>query len=563
MSGSMFNLPLRSARFFLFGSIILLFLFCGSSGQPAIGDECRVAGIAMEMAQEGDWLLPRLNGAVFLEYPPLYYWCVAPFLKLFGGTPWSVHAASLLIGALMGVAMFGFARTVGLMPGAALFAAMLLLTNNTFLGASILCRVDILLAFFALIGWWGGALCWIATKPRRRLGFWMLTAGLAGAFLTKNLAGGIILVCGPGMYLILTDVLEKRFRFRRYLLLGGAFFTALVPYLLYLWCLDAHFGRKAVEDMAIYNNFGRFSGSRGEHSKPVWYYFKVLPEQFQPWLILLLAAVVHGVRRAKNLSQRWLYPAVLMAVPFVLLSLSSGKRQVYLLPLAAPAALFTGIWLDACLRRRGELIRRRRQKKILLFAWSILLGAVSAGAVGFAVAARVCGVGSLRFELGAAGVVAFGIWLFLRGRKRKWTFRIPGEQLGWTWVFFAFSFGVMLGSFRAIQLREDTYDCVFQMLAQRNQGQAVYLYQPPERLSGAAYYYRKVRTPVFAGDPKTAEKIPAGAFVLMNRQQTAAFPQSLWESVPVPKWTKLGILVRRDGNGSVEAAHLTQAGSSK
>ncbi len=559
MNCSSFNVSVRSAWFFLLSAIVLLLAFGGASAQPSIGDESRVAGIAMEMAQEGNYLLPRLNGSAFLEYPPFYYCCVAPWLKFFGGTPWSVHMASLLIAALMGAGLFGFARTMGLMPGAAFSAAMLLLTNNSLLDDALMCRVDILLALFALIGWWGGALCWIASRPRPRIGFWLLTAGMAGGFLTKNLAGGVVIISGLGAYLILADVLEKRFRFGRYLLFAGAFLLASLAYGLYLWCLKANFGWKAVEEMAIYNNFGRFAGSRGEHSKPVWYYLLKLPEQFQPWLILLLAAAVFGVVKMRRLSMRWLYPAVLMVAPFILLSLASGKRQVYLLPLTTPAALFTGVWLDSCMRHRGEIFKGKPVGKWLRRIWFVLLGAAAVVAVGGAVSARICGVGSLRFELGAAGVLVLGLLLFRQCRKAGTGFRSPGEQLGWTWVLAAFAIGVAVGSFQAIALKNDTYDPVFRLLEERFADRAVFLCLPPERLSGAAYYYRKKRTPVL--DLKDAARQSPGTVVVTHPFWFPAFPADQWERIPVPKWTKVGIVVRRDGNAAAEKPHLAPAGS--
>jgi hypothetical protein len=43
-----------------------------------------VAGIAREMAITGDWLVPRLNGREFIEYPPLGYYPIALSLSLGG-----------------------------------------------------------------------------------------------------------------------------------------------------------------------------------------------------------------------------------------------------------------------------------------------------------------------------------------------------------------------------------------------------------------------------------------------------------------------------------------------
>ena len=45
-------------------------------------DSLRVAGIAREMAVASNYLIPRLNGEKFLEYPPLGYWPIALALSM-------------------------------------------------------------------------------------------------------------------------------------------------------------------------------------------------------------------------------------------------------------------------------------------------------------------------------------------------------------------------------------------------------------------------------------------------------------------------------------------------
>src|SRR4030043_1635264 len=45
-------------------------------------DSPRVAGIAREMAVPPNYLIPRLNGENFLEYPPLGYWPIVLSLSM-------------------------------------------------------------------------------------------------------------------------------------------------------------------------------------------------------------------------------------------------------------------------------------------------------------------------------------------------------------------------------------------------------------------------------------------------------------------------------------------------
>src|SRR4030043_508565 len=59
----------------IFTLALLILSVCGLelSGR----DSPRVAGIAREMAVTSNYLIPRLNGEDFLEYPPLGYWPMA------------------------------------------------------------------------------------------------------------------------------------------------------------------------------------------------------------------------------------------------------------------------------------------------------------------------------------------------------------------------------------------------------------------------------------------------------------------------------------------------------
>ena len=49
-------------------------------------DEGRYASMGLEMVQSNDWIVPRLNGLIYFEKPPLAYWSIALGQKLFGKT---------------------------------------------------------------------------------------------------------------------------------------------------------------------------------------------------------------------------------------------------------------------------------------------------------------------------------------------------------------------------------------------------------------------------------------------------------------------------------------------
>lgn len=64
--------------------LCFIWLWPGILGHdPWKPDEPFVLAVAQGMLDSGNWLLPTLNGAPYLENPPLYYWLAAGCIKLF------------------------------------------------------------------------------------------------------------------------------------------------------------------------------------------------------------------------------------------------------------------------------------------------------------------------------------------------------------------------------------------------------------------------------------------------------------------------------------------------
>ncbi|UTH72910.1 glycosyltransferase family 39 protein [Chromobacterium sp. IIBBL 290-4] len=71
--------------------LCFIWLWPGILGHdPWKPDEPYVLAVAQSMLHSGNWLLPTLNGAPYLDNPPLYYWLAAGCIKLF--SPWLMPA---------------------------------------------------------------------------------------------------------------------------------------------------------------------------------------------------------------------------------------------------------------------------------------------------------------------------------------------------------------------------------------------------------------------------------------------------------------------------------------
>ena len=471
--------------FLLLAAFAGILLFCGLGTRELFsGDETRVAGIIAEMTLEKDWVVPRLNGTPFLEYPPLYYQAGSLSMRLFGFTDAAAKlpsAAAVFCAALL---LYVLARKLTLAPPAALAAGIILLTSAQVFQNSRKCMVDAMLAFFVLLAISAFYAMTRSRDRRAQTGLFLLyAAGLAGGVMTKGLIGFAFPWAGLGIWLVLDDIFfERKFTFSRYLLLGLGAVPALIPLLVWGYLLYLREGEAALRTVFVTNGIGRFSGSQGDHVESGWFYFKKMPELFQPYLVFFLLAMIHAVLqlRRKRLPREMLLPLACAAAPFAMLCAASAKRQVYLLPLYGAWALMTAWYLAGLAAAAKEkfsprlpALRRRVLPALACAAAAVLL-----------------------------------VFLFL---TPGWTKLLPALGLALT---VAAVFDRRRGTALLILALATAYVCIdTALLARKNEEESlrplfevcrraeeekirITLQDPSERTSGAAVFYMKKTVPV-------------------------------------------------------------------
>ncbi|MGU9858745.1 ArnT family glycosyltransferase [Pseudomonas sp. LF245] len=347
--------------------VALLFFFALGSHELQGSTEARVAGIAMAMHLDNNWVVPQLFREPFLEKPPLSLWLDAGAIRLFGGTTWAVRLASAFAGLFSVMLFYGMLRKFGRPQTLAFCAALILATMASYwsnargVGEDSLLSLGVtsaLLAFYQ------------AMRPENsgsKVGAWALfTAGMVIATLSKGVLGlampGIVIF----VYLAVTNVMDKRLRIGDWLKPGLFTLLALVPLMVWLAFLLQRGGMQAVGEVLWTNSVGRFSGSFVEagHYEPFYYYIAKLPEAFLPWNILVYLGLWH-FRKSLVRNRYQLFFCIWLVAQFTLLTLASSKRTVYLMSLTPAAAVLAaeyGLvllqWLKA---RKPGLYRYHRQ----------------------------------------------------------------------------------------------------------------------------------------------------------------------------------------------------------
>jgi 4-amino-4-deoxy-L-arabinose transferase-like glycosyltransferase len=319
-------------------------------------DSPRVAGIAREMAVTSNYLIPRLNGENFLEYPSLGYWPIALSLSMSDKPPeFLAFLPMVLLGTgtvfitfLIGKRLAG--ERIGLIAG------FILSTTPGFVGLHRHCRVDPALLFFVTLSLYGVAAGYRASK-KSFLFFVIFYLATAGAFLSKGIIGAAI----PIGTALIFFIARKDLKAIQELLLSPGILLFLLPIFLWggsVWLLE---GPGVIKEVFL-QSLSRFFSSEADHVKPIYFYFIPTLLNLMPWTFLPL--VLLWYRWGPSHSREPLphgsllrFALVWFFTVFIGLSLASAKRPLYLGPLFPPFALLAALGWDR-LREKFPKVKR-------------------------------------------------------------------------------------------------------------------------------------------------------------------------------------------------------------
>ncbi|PTC20757.1 dolichyl-phosphate-mannose--protein mannosyltransferase [Pseudomonas baetica] len=341
--------PMSRAATSLFVLAALLFFFALGNHQLQGSTEARVAGIAMEMHLDNDWVTPRLFGEPFLEKPPLSLWLDAGAMRVFGVSPWAVRLASALAGLLSVMLLYGMLRRFERPKAIAWTAGILLATMASYWSNVRGVGEDALLA----LGVTAALLAFFQAQRAATFGSSLLfVVGIAIATLSKGVLG----LAMPGVvifaYLLADNLMDKRLKVGDWLRPGLLTVVGLIPLLIWLVVLYQHGGAQALKEVLLTNSVGRFSGSFVEagHYEPFYYYLAKLPEAFLPWNILVYLGLWH-LRKQLKANRYLLFFSLWIIAQFIMLTLASSKRTVYLMSMTPAAAVIAAEYAGVLFER--------------------------------------------------------------------------------------------------------------------------------------------------------------------------------------------------------------------
>lgn len=366
----------RKQERWLFWLLALLVLGAGLGlRDPWPADEPRFALVARQMVESGQWLFPMRGNEYYPDKPPLLMWLQAGSYLLV--RDWRV--AFLLPSLLSGLGVLWLVRDLGRRlwsREAGVAAAWCLLFTVPFTFQMRRAQIDPLLVALVTLSLWG-LLRYLLHHPDRRL--WWLGWCAAGLGVIAKGVGIIALLVlipaavalwrrWPGMH---------RPRWHDWLTGPVAF---LLPIL--AWGIPMLLSVQASGDPALYGyaqnivfkQTGQRYAAAWHHHQPWWYFGGVMLTQWLPAMLALPWAWRRWRHALRARDVRVWLPLGWLVLMLLFFSLSSGKREVYILPGLPIFCLLLGPWLPDIVRRPwpGRLLRA--------FSLSLTLLATAAGA---------------------------------------------------------------------------------------------------------------------------------------------------------------------------------------
>ncbi|HHT9132441.1 MAG TPA: ArnT family glycosyltransferase, partial [Candidatus Tripitaka californicus] len=333
-------------------SSLLYVLNLGSTGLWE-KHEALYAEVAREMLVDGHWIIPHLDGTVYIEKPPLYFWMVALCSIPVGDVnefTARLPAALCAMGTVMVTFLLGrklFNARVAFM-GALILATCLLFMVY---GRSV--RQDTTFTFFissALLAFYSGY-----TSDRKTfcfLSFWFLTAL---AVLTKGLFALFLVVSPIILYLFWNNDLKILIE-RRFLFGGSAFVLTITAWLLpaYVWDEGDYIRQFILVNSGL--SYALPLAESKHHHNVLRYVVGYFFYGMMPWSIFLIAFSYRFFsKRLWRENRQLLFPAAWLFVMFLIFFLMGQKRSTYLLPLYPPAALLIAAWWDGLMERSQNI----------------------------------------------------------------------------------------------------------------------------------------------------------------------------------------------------------------
>ena len=388
-----------SKRFFLIATLSLAampyFMKLGSSSLWD-SNEAFYAQTPREMIEAGDFINPTFNDQPRFNKPPLVYWVVASFYKVFGVSEGVERipialAAVVLIGTALLLGRAVFSTEAGLM------AAIALAATPRFLMFSRRIIIDVYLATFMALAF----LMFVLSEQhlrRRKLCLCLMYVSIGLGILAKGPVAALL----PAIVILVYLTVHRRLSALRELLLPTGLLIIVSIVAPWYATVYVEHGWQYIKSFLLDDNISRYAfiyrptGSEAwGPRRSIFFYIPVLAGDLLPWSVFLPFAIWLELRfrfsrngapktisngsphdpseQGSESENRSGLLLIWIAVIVLFFSLSRNKEDLYILPIYPAAAVLVGGFLVRAWNRD-----RRRSLSIAMGTAALLVAGMGA-----------------------------------------------------------------------------------------------------------------------------------------------------------------------------------------
>lgn len=359
-----------------FFAIAFVVLFAGYGlRDPWPADEPRFVLVAKQMVESGNWLFPHRGIELYPDKPPVYFWLLALSYFLIGSWRWSFLLPSLLSGMAVLWLVYDLGRRLW-QPRAGLWAAAAILVSLQFMYQFKRAQIDPTLVLMTTASFYLIARHVLLERDWRLLCGGFALAGLG--VITKGVGFLPLLALLPLVayrhWQCAPMTAAQRGDGWRWLAAVGCFLLPIGLWLSSIIYLGLNSGNpehaEYLNNILFKQTAERYTNP-WHHYEPFWYFAEIITLFWLPFSLSWFWLLKPWRTAFSERDLRVLFPLVWGALVVLFFSISSGKRDMYILPALPAFALAAAPYLQGLSERRGF--------RLALLAFVLMLGLIFTG----------------------------------------------------------------------------------------------------------------------------------------------------------------------------------------
>jgi 4-amino-4-deoxy-L-arabinose transferase len=311
--------------------------------------EARYAQIGKEMFVNNDFVNPTLLGIKHLHKPPATYYITALAYQIFGVNEFAARFFMQLSLVLQILLVFKITLLLYKNEKIAFAASLIYFSLPITVIAVRTLTTDAYLTTFIL----ASIYCWLNYKQTQKV--YLL-------YLFYLFLGLIFETKGPvGFVVPLTFIITYKIIFKNKIEISVHQFLGFILFLLVSasWYIAAINNNEGLFDYFFNNQLvERVAENKFKRGKPFYYYILLLPAIGLPWVIYLFFYFKKNIKAIFKEKKNDFILLVTFLVLFTILSISTSKLILYILPLFFIIAIFSAKYLSECSEKNINLFSK-------------------------------------------------------------------------------------------------------------------------------------------------------------------------------------------------------------